>query len=160
MVDLVRMQNSKALKHLANISIRTGLFAKAPIRYKGSFPAGWDRSSGLILRRWLGAFGHRSAASKLVWRRTVTGPKLSTPDRSHEGAADRCLRLDPSRRLTAPRRVLSIRARRKDQCRRKQKHLHVLFLRPQYLDRAVNRLRPRLGHPHCAYLGRASKPRI
>src|ERR1700751_6438894 len=68
---------------------------------KRSFLAGWDRSSGLILQRWLAAFGCLNAASKLVWRRTVTGPKLSTPDRSHEGAADR-LRLHPSRRLTAP----------------------------------------------------------
>src|ERR1700745_876686 len=94
---------------------------------KGSFLAGWDRSSGLILQRWLAAFGCRKAASELVWRRTVAGPKVSTPDRPHDTDAHR-LRLHPCRRLTAPRwrlrRVLSIHARRKDQCRSKQKQLH------------------------------------
>jgi hypothetical protein len=45
-------------------------------RRRGSFPAGWGRSSGLILQRWLAAFSCRNAASKLVCRRTVTGPKL------------------------------------------------------------------------------------
>jgi hypothetical protein len=107
----------QGLKHVANISIRRGLLRRRPSDTKGSFLAGWDRSSGLILQRGLAAFGCRNAALKLVWRRTVTGPKLSTPDRSHEGAADR-FRLHPSRRLPAPRwrlrSVLSIHARRKD----------------------------------------------
>src|SRR6516225_7959932 len=54
------------------------------IKPQGSFLGGWDRSSGLILQRWLAAFGCRNAASKLVWRRTVAGPKLGTPDSPHE----------------------------------------------------------------------------
>ena len=66
------------------------------IKRQGSFLAGRGRAGGLLLQRRLAAFGCRNAASKLVWRRAVAGPKLSTPDSPHEGAADR-LRLHPGR---------------------------------------------------------------
>ena len=89
---------------MANISIRRGLLRRRPSDTKGSFLAGWDRSSGLILQRGLAAFGCRNVALKLVWRRTVTGPKLSTPDRSHEGAADR----EPLKTRRTPRTIPAI----------------------------------------------------
>jgi hypothetical protein len=66
----------KGLKHVANIGIRRGLLRRRPSDTKRSFLAGRDRSSGFILQRWFAAFGCRKAASKPIWRRTVTAQSL------------------------------------------------------------------------------------
>jgi hypothetical protein len=97
-------------------------------RPKKSFLTCWDRSGRLVLlKRWHVAFGRGQAASKLVWRRTVAGPKFGTPDRSHKGTAGGRLRLHPGRRLAARRwrlRRLSKGADRKDQYRQEHQKPH------------------------------------
>jgi hypothetical protein len=66
-----------------------------------SFLTGRDGSSRLILKRRRVALGRGQAASKLVWRRTVAGPKLGPPNGPDELAIGRLFRLGLDRGVPA-----------------------------------------------------------
>jgi len=66
-----------------------------------SFLIGRDGSSRLILKRRRVALGRGQAASKLVWRRTVAGPKLGPPNGPDELAIGRLFRLGLDRGVPA-----------------------------------------------------------